>query len=328
MQSDILEALAAPWQTFRSALATTAEQVRGSLHEEPHGDDDGSDLGAFASGRIDLQRFTDLVARDEATDDEAESALREAYDTLSSLVARDTDLVSVDVAPGASLHEAVYGALAGVGRAFGAARAVDLARSGRFRRAEHGGLVDWFPFPQWSRAERRLAPPLVVSVDGADLQAGALAEFLDGALKIVLVTRGATPPAALVRLVSPGVFVLQTTDASDLARFAASKGAGVAAVVPEGAACFTHDPAAGEELWDRMSVQRLPERAPRVAVGGHSAQQMAEELAQLRALSHKPEIPEAAAVAVAAEPAAGSSAAPAADPAAKLAAWLLKNAEL
>jgi hypothetical protein len=34
----------------------------------------------------------------------------------------------------------------------------------------------------------------VVEVDGGDLQAGGLAEFLDGAQKIVLVVRGPAPP--------------------------------------------------------------------------------------------------------------------------------------
>jgi hypothetical protein len=68
----------------------------------------------------------------------------------------------------------VAAALAGIGRAFGAARGGARAR----RRSGDDDTSDdrlaGFPFRRWNRAERQIAPPLVVEVDGGDLQVGGL----------------------------------------------------------------------------------------------------------------------------------------------------------
>ncbi len=118
-------------------------------------------------------------------------------------------------------------------------------RGGRYRPAEHDSLLDAAEFRAWNKAERRFAPPLVVEVDGADLHAGALLDFADGREKIVLVVRGAMPPAPLVRCITPGTFVLQTVDGTRPRPLAAFDGPAIAALVPEGAAVFLHDPGAG-----------------------------------------------------------------------------------
>jgi hypothetical protein len=178
-------------------------------------------------------------------------------------------------------------ALAEAGRAFGAVVLAELARGGRYRAADHDRLLDPLAFRDWNRAERRFAPPLVVSVDGADLNAGALADFCDGREKLVLVVRGPSAPAALARLITPGTLVLQTQDRAGLDRVVAYEGPSVAALVPEGAARFLHDPTAGREPWQRLSVAFLPE-APRRALGGFSAWQMAEDLQQLATLARTP----------------------------------------
>ena len=95
---------------------------------------------------------------------------------LTQLAARKNDLFRVDVAPGASLVATVVGALAEIGRAFGAARVVELARTGRYR-ADGSTRPGSRPTPSraGTRAERSLAPPLVVHVDGGDLRAEGLA---------------------------------------------------------------------------------------------------------------------------------------------------------
>jgi len=133
-----------------------------------------------------------------------------------------------------------------------------------------------------------MAPPLVVELDGSDLRAAALSEFLDGSQKIVLLVRGEAPPAALVRLVTPRTFVLQTSDVAELSRVAGFAGPGVAALVPESAARFVHDPARGAHLHQRITVLSLPKNRSCDRLGDLSGFQQTEELGQLEALAQDP----------------------------------------
>jgi hypothetical protein len=121
-------------------------------------------------------------------------------------------------------------------------------------------------------------------VNGADLRADALAEYLDGRQKLVLLVRGACTPAPLVRMVTPGIFVLQAAAETELAGLAAFDGPGVAALVPEPVARFAHDPLGDDTGGRRLTVTHLPAEASRTAVGGWSVWQQREELAQLAAL--------------------------------------------
>jgi len=336
----VLEVLAEALAPFRSALAATIEEVRSSLATRGANgevtENETFELGRFAAGRIDIERFSALVAHEEPLDASATAHVERAFSTLQSLAARRGGLFRVDVPPGGDVRDAVAGALADVGGAFGAARAIELTNAGRFNESEHTDILRRLAFPRWNRAERRLAPPLVVSVDGTDLQPSGLAEFLDGGLKIVLVVRGKSAPAPLARLVTPGTYVVQTGDVEGLAGLAASDGPGLGAILPEGAARFVHDPAGGDGWAARMSVDHLPESLPRKVVGGASAAQQREDLAHLNALVN--------ALANAAVDSAGASAAEtnaavaavtqaetaevgAEDPAGKLAAWLLDQAE-
>ncbi|MBK6307526.1 MAG: hypothetical protein IPF47_18080 [Gemmatimonadetes bacterium] len=120
-----------------------------------------------------------------------------------------------------------------------------------------------------------------------DLHIGGLADYLDGREKLVLVVRGASPPAPLVRLITPGTMVLQTSDDSGLDLVATTSGTAVAALVPAEAARFLHDPAQGREPWQRLTVWHMPP-APKNALGGLSAWQMQEDLRQLEALAAGP----------------------------------------
>ena len=124
-------------------------------------------------------------------------------------------------------------------------------------------------------------------LDGADLHVGALSDYADGREKIVLVVRGPAPPAPLARCVTPGTLVLQTTDGTGLDRVAAFEGPAVAAVMPEGAAVFLHDPAAGREPWQRLTVPTLGE-VPRHRISGISPWQMAEDRTLLSDLARTP----------------------------------------
>jgi hypothetical protein len=101
------------------------------------------------------------------------------------------------------------------------------------------------PFEEWTKAERQARPPIVLRVQGTDLHAGGLERFLDGGQHIVLIVEGPSSPAPLARLVTPGTLVLQTNDEFGLEEFANATGPAIAAIVPDTAARFLHDPGAG-----------------------------------------------------------------------------------
>jgi hypothetical protein len=284
-----LEALAAPRETFRSAVAVAVDQV-GAYLAANRGPTNGRaervahELGDFAAGRLDAGRFAGLFGQGGTLEPLALARMERAYDMLKSVSEAGPELFVTHVAPGADLRTAVRRSLAEIGRAFGAARTVSLARRDRGPTEDPDAYAGGFGFRSWNRAERQIAPPLVVEVEGDDLQPGGLAEFLDGTQKIVLVVRGPAPAAALVRLITPGVFVMQTPDTADLARLAAIPGPGILALMPEDAARFTHLPG-DAPLGERLTLISLPDGEPRVAVGSHGVFQQAEELKLLRALA-------------------------------------------
>ena len=57
--------------------------------------------------------------------------------------------------------------------------------------------------------------------------------------------------------------------------------------MPEGSAVFLHDPLAGREPWQRLTVRTLGE-VPKRALGGMSAWQMAEDRTLLADLARTP----------------------------------------
>jgi hypothetical protein len=327
----VFQALAGQRDAFRAALGTTADQVDHFIAE--HGttangtkDRVAVELGPFASNRIDVERFSSFFTA-ASLDGRLMKTIEKARDTIRELAALDHQLFLADVAPGESVTKAVAEALERIGRAFSAARMFDQARSGSARKKSANSLKT-LPFPKWSQRERALAPPLVVTVDGADLRIGGLGEFLDGSQKIVLIVRGEAPPAPLVRLITPGVFVVQSHDANGLDRFAAWDGPGVAALMPEKAARFVHDPAAGTAPRERLTIGSVPSDDPTRPVGGFSVRQQLEELRQLTALAAGPAPVAAGRAESAAGAPAGAAADAPADPVDKLAAWLLNQADL
>jgi hypothetical protein len=324
-EEQVFQALERATQAFRSALATTIEEVRGlaaaAADAGGRAEADGAELGSFAAGRIDTDRFSVLAGAAPTLDAAVTTRVKTAFEVLTSLASRKTGLFRAGVEPSGSLRHAVAGALAEAGRAFGAARVVELARSGRYVESQHAAWLQAWPFSRWNRQERRLAPPQVVHVDGGDLHAEGLAEFLDGSEKLVLIVRGECPPAPLARLVSPGVYVLQTLETKDLEAFAAFDGPGVAALVTEGAARFVHDPSRGESLRERLEIRHLPTEEPRRQLGGLSAAQLSRQLRHLQMLDALARGEGAPVPGAPVTPAAG-------DPADVLAAWLLSQADL
>lgn len=313
-----LRALAGPIAAYRSSVAAASERVRSLLSAGGVGRA-ALELGAFASGRIDTARFAELTGGT-ALDADARSRLEQAAMVLRERAAPDDGAFVVIGERGESLALAVGTTLARLGTAFGALRAVEAIRAGRYEPAQHDGMLTSFHYSRWSAAERQVAPPLVVMVDGATLRAEGIAAYLDGAARIVLVVRGACAPAVLVRLITPATFVAQAPDAAPLDRLAAYDGPGVVALVDpdaESVAHFTHDPERGRALWQRLDIQRRPAVEPARALNGVSRQQQRDELAQLLALAERPAFPETAIESLAP----GGSA----DPAERLASWLLEQ---
>lgn len=341
MQSDprtqaALAAVTAQRENFRWAVAAAVEQVGSYLEAqrgpqaEP-GEKAAHELGAFAEGLVDPERFSAMFSGSDSPDPAALDRMDRAHDLLQRLMARGAELFVTRLAPGGDLRAQVAAALAEIGRAFAAARSVELARAGVL--TGDGEELGAFPFRRWNRAERQIAPPLVVEVDGGDVQVGGLSEFLDGRQKIVLVVRGDAPAAPLARLVSEGVTLLQTQDPAELEAAVDREGPAVIALMPQGSAEFSHVPGLGP-VWERLVVKSTPDADPRAAVGSFGVFQQRQELALLRELSAKPPVivqtksAPAANESAAAEPAAAPAQQPPADPADRLASWLLDESGL
>ena len=310
-------------QDFRARLAAEIERGEEFLREQRSTDDEkaaqtGVALVVCAGGAVDPARCASLLAAERSADPTTLDRTDEAVAVLRDLGARVDDYTKIAVPPHGALRDTVAAALEQIGRVFGAARVVELARSGRYVEGEHARLLRGLPFARWSAAEREVAPWMRVILRGEQCHAAALAEFLDGGLKILLKPAGPCPPAPLAALLTPGVYVAQVATKADLDGFRSFDGPAAALLGGEGAALFTHDPRRGAQPWERLVVTDLPDPVRR-AVGGISAFQANEGLALLRGLAAKPPAAPASAPEGAAVPD---------DPADRLAAWLLGQAGL
>lgn len=295
LMDDVMETLGRSRQAHRTAIVGAVDELRGALaaHRNAGGDRAerlGTELGPFASGRLDPGALAAILAGEERTlAPGAVEVLERALDVMVEAADAIEEASVLRVPPAGDLRDVVRDALTATGAVFGAARAAELARNGAYRPDEHDVLFGGTPFHRWTAAERRVAPPLVVTVDGADLRPAGLADFLDGAMRIVLLVRGDAPPAALARMITPGVMVIQTRDPEDLSRVAAAPGPVLAAVFEpdaEDPVPFVHDPAAGELPGERLRVHAdLDELEERLRETRWSDRTRAEDLAHLVALA-------------------------------------------
>jgi len=320
-----LAALAAAREGFASSVAMSAEEVRGILERANSAEENpqvklAHELGPFAAGRIDLYRMVPFVSANSKLDGEKRARVQKALDTLVALKKAGDGLFHGKVEVDGYLRGTLLAALARAGTAFGAGRSVEWALHGIAAPEGVDDALESFPPNLWNRAEKGCAPPLVLEVEGADLKAASLGDLLEGSQKIVLVVNGPAAPAPLVRLITPGITVIQSDDPLDLAALSATPGPGIAALMPEGAAKFVHAPG-GKSLNERLTVSSLPEQEPKKALGSISVFQQVEELRQLRALAASVQIPAAA------EEEAASAGAEM-DEAGQLAAWLIHQARV
>jgi len=323
-------------QTFHSAVATAEEDVRAYVTQQRgaggFADEQALvELGPLAIGKIDPARFARLLGRmDDGLTPEAFDVLDRA-DAILTDFSVSMELHRVRLEPGGDLRDAVKDALAHVGRVFGASRAIELARAGIFDADKHGYLLGPLPFRLWNRAERQLAPPLVIELQGDDCLPAGLGEFLDGTVTLILATSGPTTPAPLARLITPGTMVIQTADPADLAIVSETPHPAVALLFDEARpeqAQFVHDPDASGAPWGRLTVHQLPDDAQ---VGrGRKAPAWLEEIVHLRSLATRPgpDFGSSAGEGAEAEGASGEGVAAEATSADKLAAWLLTQTDL
>jgi hypothetical protein len=308
-----LDAIRPRLELFKSAIAVTTEEIRGLLSGSGESSEDQTvALGNFAAGHVDVDRFSSFTRREARVDSEAETPIRAAQGVLNKLLKEGDDLFVLKITEGANLGSCMAHRLAVIGLAFAAAHVTDLAKRGQYRDEEHQLLLDGLAWPDWSQAERALAPGLVIELSGEDFVPAQVAPYLDAGMKIIFVVDGDAPAAAMSRLVTPGVYVQQTGAETPLEAFSAFNGTAAAALLPNGAVEFVHDPDAGETTYERFTMLEFPREVRKRAIGGISAAQQAEDMALLKALAVVPTL----------------SGEAASDPAGKLSAWLLSQTNL
>ncbi len=283
-----LAALSEHRTRFRSAISAAHDQMAGyvAAHRSRtagHTQLLAKELGHFAAGRIDSDRFGALFAESHFLSAETTERVERLVGVLAELLAEGDALFTCEVPAGGDLRAEVERAVAHAGRVFGTVLAFQAMKTGVYRAERHDSDVASFPFARWNRSERLLGLPLVVELTGADVRAESLAEYLDGRMTIVLLVRGPSSPAPLVRLITPGTFVIQTAEAGDVESMASLHGPAVAAIVNDGSARFVHDPRVTSALAPRLTVTYLP-GTPKQPLGVRSAWQQGEELALLQAL--------------------------------------------
>lgn len=317
-----LDAVRPGIDSFRHAAAVAAERAEAhvtALTREPEQTRPATELGAFAAGRIDLERFAALSAESgpRVLDDLELAFLRRAASVLREHASLSDARFVVNVPSGGRLNLALANTFAELGCVFGAMLVTELIRGGRFDEDQHALLLHGLPRHRWTRAERAVSPPLVVEVDGADLWPGEVAQFMDGNQKIVFVVRAPAAPVVLTGLVTPGTLVQQTCSVGAVARdlTSAAGSPAVVAVMPEGSAEFLHVPDPAKPLHERLFVSVSPQGARR-AVQSWSAWQQDEALKQLIAMAQPP------------LPSATQICPDTADPVDRLASWLMSQANV
>lgn len=323
MQSDervvaALSALGPRIALFRFAVSGTLERATNTLASESGPSQARIALGDFATGLIDPDRFAMVSSGTGPLDTVDRAVVERATEALEALLRAGDEEFVVDVQAGASPAAAIRARMTTLGSAFGAATLVELVRRRTYDPVQHGLPFEGHPFEKWTAAERKLAPPLVIRLDGRDLDAFELAPLIDGCVRLILLVDEPSPPAPLARLVSPGVFVAQSGDMKAVERVKDFDGPAVVAVMNGTEARFVHDPRAGSAMWQRIEVTHMPNARPRKSLGVRSAWQQRDDLSHLQALIEQPVLPANSAEALVAAIGGTTS-----DPAERLTAWLL-----
>jgi hypothetical protein len=316
LTTSAIAALKPQLAAFRFIVSSTLERARQVLSSESGPAQVQSSLGDFAKGRIDPARFANIATGAAPLDNAACAAVERAIEALQSIVDAGEEQFVVNVSPGELIDERIDERLARFGALFEAATLVETVRRRAYDPQKHGIPVKGRPFRTWSASERRLIPPLVVNVEGIDLDPFLLGRFLDGTARFVLIVKEPCAPAPLARLISPGVFVAQTSDAKVVEKLNGFDAPAVVAIMSGTEALFVHDPRGGPAMWQQLEMVRMPDVTVRAPLGSRSVRQQREDLAHLKALVEPPSLPSAPIVTQGID---GSIS----DPVERLTAWLL-----
>lgn len=310
-------------RNFLSAVRAAADEIEGRLRSSKDKGRDSAgriaqELGSFAAGRIDPEKLAAFTPQSAEPHPTAFEALERAAGVLREIARlKDEDFV-VRVKAGERMSRVLGDKLGQLGSAFGAAELAALARGGGVATVDADRRLEHYHPDDWSAREREIAPPLVVVADGSTMRVGAVRDWLEGNQKIVFVIEGACPPAPLVPLLTPGAWVAQVTEPEDASAFERFDGPAACAYVPEGAVLFTHDPAVGLEVGagaEKVAVRPM---------GPLTVWKQQEDLTLLRSLSGRGGTLQAGAEASAN----GKGPVETVEPADRLAAWLLKQADV
>jgi hypothetical protein len=314
--SAALSGLRTQIDVYRFGVSSTLERAKAMLTADSGPTRAGATLGNFASGRIDPDRFAMISVGSAPLDSIGRTVVERAILLLEPILAGGDNEFVVDVRSGGSPGEAIHARLTKLGSVFAAATLIELVRRRAYDPTQRILSFGGHPFDKWNAGERKMAPPLVVRLNGADLDPFDIAQFVDGCVRIVLHVSGQCAPAPLARLISPGVFVAQASNMEMLGKLTDLDAPAVVAIMSGNEARFIHDPRCGTVVWQRLQVSSLPS-APRKPVGNRSAWQLREDLAHLEALAKQP-LPLAPLIDETTSPAGNTG-----DPAERLAAWLL-----
>ncbi len=325
-----IEVTADARESFITAVRMAADQISAQVrsHDTPASetlDQVAAELGAFAEGLIDASRFPAQVGESNTLDDSSADLLRRAGEALDGLSGAKPEDFVLTVSEGGDVSAAVTKALARLGRAFGAAELAKQARVGGGGTDAALDRLSSYPAAEWRVRERELAPPLVISTPGSGLDLAGLRNLLEGRQILVLLAEGPCPPAPLAPLLSPGVFLLQTTNPDELSGLGDIEGPAVIAVLPEGAAEWVHDPRGGDTLSARLTVRALPDGDDIGPIDGLSVWRQREDLEHLAVMADASKGGSAAGAAPSANGVQGDEPA---EPVDLLAAWLIRQADL
>ena len=315
-----LDATAPARESFLSAVRAAADEIEGKLRSarsrgQGMAERITEELGHFAAGRIDPEKLAAFEPETPELHPTAFEALARAAAVLRDIARLDEDNFVLEVQAGHSLYEAVSRRMSELGRAFGAAELVAVSRGGTLASVDADRRLERYHPDGWNARERQLAPPLVVVAPGSTLRVSALRDWLEGNQKFVFVVEGECPPAPMATLLTPGAWIGQTgpDGLEALRRF---EGPAVCAVVPETAARFRHEPTLGLTVDGEVSEDTVR------TIGPLTAWKQLEDLKTLQRFA-------GIGVPVAESAPGGSNgSSPEAEPADRLAAWLLKQADV
>ena len=113
-------------------------------------------LGNFASGHVDVERFSAFTRQVGESRSRGRAADPRRPEGARGPPAHGRQPVRIETAEGSNLGARVAERLATIGNAFSAAHVVELAKRGEYQEEKHALLLGGLAYSDWSQAERAL----------------------------------------------------------------------------------------------------------------------------------------------------------------------------